>query len=99
MGDAPWYRRDGDRLLLEVYVQPRASKDAIAGLHGNALKISLTAPPVDGKANTHLLRFLARAFKVKPHQVALVRGESSRYKTVAITSPDIDPEALTGRGQ
>lgn len=99
MGAAPWYRWDGDRLLLEVYVQPRASKDGIAGPHGNALKISLTAPPVDGKANAHLVRFLARAFKVKPHQVALVRGESSRYKTVAITAPGIGPEALTGCGQ
>lgn len=99
MDAAPWYRWDGDRLLVNVYVQPRAGKDRIAGPHGNAIKICLTAPPVDGKANAHLLRFLAQTFKVKPPQVALVRGESSRYKTVAITAPGIGPEALTDPGQ
>ncbi len=99
MDTAPWYRWDGDRLLVDVYVQPRASKDCIAGLHGSAIKICLTAPPVDGKANTHLLRFIAQAFKIKPTQVALLRGESSRHKTIAISAPGISPEALIAMGR
>ena len=97
MNDAPWYRWDGERLTLHVYVQPRSGKDAITGVHGGALKISLTAPPVEGKANARLLRFLARAFKVKPGQVALLRGDTSRHKVIAITSPGVSPEALLPR--
>jgi uncharacterized protein (TIGR00251 family) len=91
---APWYRWDGDTLTVTVYVQPRAAKDRVVGVHGSALKISLTAPPVDGRANALLLRTLARAFKVKPSQVALVRGDTARYKTVTILSPAVAPEAL-----
>lgn len=99
MGTDTWYRWDGDRLILDVYVQPRAGKDCIAGPHGNAIKICLTAPPVDGKANARLLRFLARTFKVKPHQVALVKGQSSRYKTIAVTAPAVTPETLVAGGE
>ena len=59
-----WYRWDGEDLLLAVHLQPKASKDEFAGLHGDRLKIRLTAPPVEGKANAHLMAFLAKAFGV-----------------------------------
>jgi len=60
----PFYRWDGDDLILDCHLQPKASRDEFAGLHGERLKIRLTAPPVEGKANAHLLAFLAAAFGV-----------------------------------
>lgn len=100
MNTPPWYRWNGDTLTIDLYVQPRASKDHVAGLHGAALKVCLTAPPVDGKANAHLIRYVARLFRVKTAQVRLLRGETSRRKTVAIVSPGITPQSLVpGRQQ
>ncbi|MDU5840251.1 MAG: DUF167 family protein [Haemophilus parainfluenzae] len=51
-------------LRLKIILQPKASKDQIVGLHDDELKITISAPPVDGQANTHLLKFLSKAFKV-----------------------------------
>lgn len=83
-----YYQWQGVRLLLNVRVQPRASRDEIVGPHGErALKIRITAPPVDGKANTHLIRFLAKAFGVPRSQINLIGGESSRTKRLSINSP------------
>jgi uncharacterized protein (TIGR00251 family) len=91
-----FYRWEGDRLLLSVRVQPRASRDEIVGPHGDKeLKVRITAPPVDGKANAHLIRFLAKAFGVPRSRVTLVGGESSRSKHLAIDSPTTLP-ALSG---
>ncbi|MFX8899343.1 DUF167 family protein, partial [Acinetobacter baumannii] len=59
-----FYRWDGEDLLLDCHLQPKASRDEFAGLHGERLKIRLTAPPVEGKANAHLLAFLGKAFGV-----------------------------------
>lgn len=81
----PWCRRDGEGWLLAVRVQPNASVTTIAGEHGDQLKIRLAAPPVDGKANAELVRFLARAVGVPRAEVAVVRGQSGRSKTVRIT--------------
>ncbi|MCC6207945.1 MAG: YggU family protein [Gammaproteobacteria bacterium] len=78
---------DGDRLTLSVRVQPRASKDEIVGMQGNHLKIRITAPPVDGKANVHLIQFLARVFDVPKSRISLLSGESGREKRILITSP------------
>jgi len=81
------YHWDKDDLILNVRVQPRASKDAIVGPQEHWLKIRITAPPVDGKANTHLIRFLAAEFKVKQSQITLISGQSSREKRLRIHSP------------
>ncbi|MCG6886361.1 MAG: DUF167 family protein [Proteobacteria bacterium] len=81
------YIWQGDTLQLHVYLQPRASRDEIVGPHGDNLKIRITAPPVDGKANQHLLRFLAREFRVPLSQVALLSGQASRTKLVQIQQP------------
>ena len=82
-----WFRWDEADLLLDCHLQPRASKDEFAGLHGERLKIRLTAPPLDGKANAQLLAFLAVAFGVAKSQVSLESGEQSRQKRVRIRQP------------
>jgi len=87
-----WRREDGGAIVLTLHVQPGAKRTEVAGTHGAALKIRLAAPPVDGKANTELVRFLADAFGVPLRQVTLVRGESSREKVVRIESPTRRPD-------
>jgi hypothetical protein len=83
-------------VLLALHVQPGASRTEVAGVHGAEgevrLRVRLAAPPVDGKANAELLRFLADAFGVPPRQVSLVRGGTSRKKTVRVESPVRRPD-------
>jgi len=69
---------------VNFYVQPRASKTEVVGRHGNAIKIRVKAPPVDGAANEELIRFLSKRFKVPRRAVDLVSGSSSRHKQIAI---------------
>jgi len=83
----PWYRWVGDDLILSLQVQPRASGDAWVGPLDDAYKIRISAPPVEGKANTHLIRFLAKAFGVSRNRVNLVRGGSARRKLFRIQAP------------
>ena len=82
-----WYRWDGQDLLLNLHVQPRAAKDEFAGPFGDYFKVRITAAPIEGKANTHLIRFLARAFGVPRHQVRLHRGDTTRKKGFRIQAP------------
>ena len=71
---------------LSLHVQPGAKKSECAGLHGEALKIRLAAPPVDGKANEALLRFLAQRLAIPRQQISLKSGQTSRQKVVEIES-------------
>ncbi len=87
-----FFRWDGEDLILDCHLQPRASGDAFAGLHGERLKIRLTAPPVEGKANAHLLAFLAEAFGVAKSQVSLESGELNRQKRVRVRQPKRLPD-------
>ena len=87
-----YFHWDGSDLILDCHLQPKASKDEFAGLHGERLKIRLTAPPVEGKANAHLLAFLGKAFGVAKSHVQLVSGELNRQKRVRIHSPQKLPE-------
>ena len=73
---------------LRIRLAPRASRNAVLGEHNNALKIALTAPPVDGKANQALIAFLARLLGVPKGAVRIVSGELSRDKLVEVTGPD-----------
>ena len=75
---------------LDVYVQPRASRSEVVGEHGDAVKIRLAAPPVDGAANEELLRFLAKLVGTPAGNVSIAAGESSRRKTVALTGVSLD---------
>ena len=78
---------------LTVHVQPGAKRTEVAGTHGDSLKIRLAAPPVDGRANAELLRYLAHAFGVPQRNAMLVRGDSSRQKIVLIRCPSVRPDA------
>ncbi|MEK1910872.1 MAG: DUF167 domain-containing protein [Pseudomonas chlororaphis] len=87
-----YFRWDGDDLILECHLQPAACSDDFAGLHGERLKIRLTAPPVEGKANAYLMAFLAKAFGVSKSQVSLISGELNRQKRVRINAPKKLPD-------
>lgn len=77
-----------NRVRISVYVQPRASKTAIAGLHDGAIKIRLAAPPVDGAANAALIEFIAERLGVARSRVRLVSGASARRKIIEIEGVD-----------
>ena len=87
-----WRREDGDALILTLHVQPGAARTEVAGEHGDALKIRLAAPPVEGRANDALLRYLADAFGVPLRNVTLLRGATSRTKVVRIEGPRQRPD-------
>jgi len=89
-----WYRWDGDDLVLRLRVQPRASRDEFAEALGDQLKVRITAPPVEGKANAHLVSFLAKAFGVPKTQVSLESGANSRNKQFRVATPRILPPAV-----
>lgn len=79
-----WLREDGDGVVLTLHIQPGAKRTECAGLHGEALKIRLAAPPVDGRANEALIVFLARALDVPKARLELVCGHSARAKRVRV---------------
>jgi uncharacterized protein (TIGR00251 family) len=90
-----WYHWDQRELTLHLWVQPKASRDAFIGPYGeNAYKVTITSPPAEGKANRHLLKFLAKAFDIPVSRVELLNGEGSRNKTVRLKSPRTLPIAL-----
>jgi len=81
----PFYLKESDQgVVLKVQVQTRASRDEVVGPHGDALKIRITAAPVAGAANKHLLKFLAKRFKIPQSQLSLKSGATSRAKSIAI---------------
>ncbi|HEY2731673.1 MAG TPA: DUF167 family protein [Polyangia bacterium] len=71
-------------LIVDVLVQPRASRAGVGPAVGDRLRVSVTAPPVDGKANAAVIEAVAEAFGVRRAAVSIVRGEASRRKTVRI---------------
>jgi uncharacterized protein len=87
--------RDPPRLRFAVRVQPRASRNRIAGAHGDALKVQITAPPLEGAANAALLAFLAAELGVAKAAVRLVAGEHARAKIVEVECAQ--PEPLRAR--
>lgn len=86
-----WYLWEQGVLTLNLHVQPKASKDEWAGLHGDRLKLRIKAAPIDGKANRHLLAFIAAEFGVGKSACTLISGESGREKRIAVNSPKTLP--------
>ncbi len=75
-------------LLLSIYVQPRSDRNAIVGLHGDAVKLRLTAPPVDGKANKAVIAFWAKSLKIPKSAVTIKSGLQSRMKKILLNGAD-----------
>jgi uncharacterized protein (TIGR00251 family) len=85
--------KDG-AVRFAVHAKPRARKSRVVGERGEAVEVALQAPPIDGAANEELVRFLARVLGVARRDVALVRGDASREKLVAVTGlPAAEVEA------
>ena len=84
---ADFYRWEGEVLHLFVRVQPKASSDAFAEIQEERIKVRITAPPVDGKANEHLVKFIAKACGVAKSQVEIKSGETGRNKHICVSAP------------
>ncbi len=81
-------REGGVRLSL--YVQPRASRSAITGVHDGALRVALKSPPVDGKANAELVKLLSRRLGLPKSALVIVSGHSGRRKSVDIDGVNVE---------
>lgn len=92
MALAAW--KDGSDIFLRLYIQPKASRDKIVGLHGDELKVAITAPPVDGKANAHLSKYLAKQFKVAKGLITIEKGELGRHKQIRVQTPSQIPTEI-----
>lgn len=81
-------------IRLRIFLQPKASRDQIVGLHNGELKIAVTAPPVEGQANAHLVKYLSKLFKVPKSAIVLEKGELQRHKQLFIPSPQAIPAQI-----
>lgn len=90
----PGCRREGGDILLNLRVQPRASRTEWAGSLGEAVKLRLTSPPVDGEANAELVKWLAKAFGVAKAAVIIEAGDTGRNKRIRIKAAQKIPDAL-----
>lgn len=91
---APWYRIEDEHIILNLHIQPGAKCTEVAGTHGDALKLRIAAPPVDGQANAKLLDFLKKVFDVPSSQVILKQGSAGRRKVVEIQGSRLMPDIL-----
>ena len=83
-----------DIVLLSLYSIQKQAEITSSAWDGDELKIAITAPPVDGKANAHLAKYLAKQFKVAKSGVCIEKGELGRHKTIRITSPAQIPSEI-----
>lgn len=85
-----WFRQAADgRITLSLHILPGAKKTEFAGLHGDALKIRLAAPPVDGKTNEALVKFVAETLKLPKSAVNLKSGQTSRRKVLEVQGAEL----------
>jgi len=73
-----------NNLTIKIKVEPRSSKSGIVGPYGDSLKVKLTSPPVDGKANKELIALLSKELKVRKKNIEIMSGQSSKNKVVKI---------------
>ncbi len=89
---ADWLRRHDTSVTLTLHIQPGAKKTEVAGPHGDALKIRLAAPPVDGRANAALIEFIAARMGLAKSDIRLISGLTSRRKILEISAAPADSE-------
>jgi uncharacterized protein (TIGR00251 family) len=81
----PYLTAKGDQqVILDLYVQPKASRTRITGLHDGSIKLTITAPPIEGKANSQVTTFMAKLFKIPKSSITLMSGHQGRHKRIAI---------------
>lgn len=85
-----WLNVQPSQIILMVYIQPGAKKSCICGEHNGQLKIKIAAPPVDGKANAELIEFLSKEIGCAKSSIAIVSGENSRTKKIAIDNLTVE---------
>jgi hypothetical protein len=85
---AAWLRPTAAGVELRILVQPRASRDQLAGVQGDELKLRLAAPPVDGAANAACCAYFAKLCKLPKSRVTLIAGESSRHKRLLLAGAE-----------
>ena len=90
-----WFRREPQRLVLSIHVQPGARASEVAGIHGDSLKIRLQAPAIEDRANDALIDFVARRLGIARREVTLASGSRSREKRLHVP-PHCDPGRLFG---
>jgi uncharacterized protein (TIGR00251 family) len=83
------YHKVEDGITVDIKVIPRSSKKEIAGASNGIVKVKLTSPPVEGEANAQLIELLSKHFKVSKGSVSIIKGETSRNKTVKIKGAKI----------
>ena len=85
-----YFKTTPDSVIFKAYIQPRAAGNAIAGIHEDAVKIRLTAPPADNAANKMCIKFLAKQLKIAKSDIAIISGQTSRNKQIRIRLADTD---------
>ncbi|MBI9083321.1 MAG: YggU family protein [Desulfobacterales bacterium] len=90
-----YLKKSADGVALTVYVQPRSSKNAVVGIHADALKVKLKAPPVDGAANKMCVEFVAKTVGLPKSAVEILSGHTSRTKRLLCrTTSDVESEKI-----
>ena len=87
-------RKCSDGIIFKVYVQPKSSKNVVVGQHRDALKIKLTAPPVDNAANRMCIKFLAQQLDVPKSAIEIIAGHASRHKQVLVRYSGTDADHI-----
>lgn len=83
-------KENQEGVSFKIRVQPRSSRNKVAGVYGDSLKISITSPPVDGEANDNCILFIAKLFDISRSQVTITAGLTNRTKTIKISGINID---------
>lgn len=84
MAPPSWLIVKNQDVIIDIHAQPGAKRSAVVGEHGGRLKIAIASPPVDGKANSALITFLAKTLGVSKSSVSILSGETSRQKRVIV---------------
>ncbi len=78
------FKNNNDSLIIKIKVEPRSSRSGITGFYGEGLKVKLSSPPVEGKANKELIEVLAKKFGIRKKDVEIIKGEKSKNKIVKL---------------
>ena len=84
MAPPSWLTVKNQDVIIDIHAQPGAKRSAVVGEHGGRLKIAIASPPIDGKANSALITFLAKTLGVSKSSVSILSGETSRQKRLIV---------------